>query len=464
MDDEPMGEIVGEENPLQKGQNACVALCLGIVLFPISLFLLGWNEHRYVCEDKNIIFADTKSVEVGCSSSGLTGEFAFFSCPIQESSLQTFYPCMFNTDSHMDCESDIGKAFSFKSVSASQYVEMVQCKMNCQTETRKVNGRNQKVETCDYESSYEPTYQSSTDFRDQNLASQRCNGYNPAQGNPRFPSNVDPGTSADSAAGPILVGDVAASYTLNDKLVKQLTPDMDVQLANVATNLTSNIVSPTQPPVILTRSNVVINGNYLQTCLPGNEQVGCVRISYKKSSSTSPSVLTSVGEGGMTEPAQAPGGWLCGPSAWQAINAKKMDKATMIATLKGENTTTVYILRILGVFMAWGAVYCMFSPIAAAADILGDCINICPCGGYVEDCLEGIVTTVLCGLSCGIGCSCAFVVIGLVWLVMRPLYGSLMLLVACCCCGGAGALYTAYKGDKNSSQKELDYDSDINNE
>lgn len=56
----------------------------------------------------------------------------------------------------------------------------------------------------------------------------------------------------------------------------------------------------------------------------------------------------------------------------------------------------------------------------------------------MEDFLEGVVNSVLCCLSCGIGCSTGFVVIALVWLFMRPLYGGILLAIAvgmCICVG-----------------------------
>merc|ERR1712137_415008 len=78
---------------------------------------------------------------------------------------------------------------------------------------------------------------------------------------------------------------------------------------------------------------------------------------------------------------------------------------------------------------------------------------MCPCGGYIEDFLEGVVQSVLCCLSCGIGCSCGFTVIALVWLFMRPLYGGILLAIAvtmCVCVGVVRSSTTARRGKGRS--------------
>ena len=49
-------------------------MCLGLVMLPLSLLLLGYNENNYVCENSRILYAESKAWErkrdmsMNCSS------------------------------------------------------------------------------------------------------------------------------------------------------------------------------------------------------------------------------------------------------------------------------------------------------------------------------------------------------------------------------------------------------------
>ena len=98
------------------------------------------------------------------------------------------------------------------------------------------------------------------------------------------------------------------------------------------------------------------------------------------------------------------------------------------------------MVRVLGLLFCAVTIYCCFSPISAAADVVGDYLRCIPCvGPTLEDLLEGMVDALLCAVSCAIGCSCGLLVIAITWLVMRPLVGSGLLAVCLVlfCCGYA---------------------------
>merc|ERR1719231_452838 len=100
----------------------------------------------------------------------------------------------------------------------------------------------------------------------------------------------------------------------------------------------------------------------------------------------------------------------------------------MITQLKAERSATTWILRVIGLICAWLSLYCMFQPIAASADVMGDCLNLIPfCGGAIGNMLEGIVEMFLCIIACGWGCSCGLLVIAIVWIGMRPTIGGPLL-------------------------------------
>mmetsp|Transcript_63379 Transcript_63379/g.163057 ORF Transcript_63379/g.163057 Transcript_63379/m.163057 type:complete len:472 (+) Transcript_63379:81-1496(+) len=448
MDEFTEVEEEGDDGPCGKIGKAMTMACLGIVLFPLSLLMLGWNENSYVCENNRILYADNKAVVVpNCDNADLMDKFVFLSCPVLESSLMEFTPCVFNGGT-MSCQSQL--PVKFRSASGSQNVEMYQCVEECSTKTEKhknMAGQNEvkKVTTCTYEMKWATRYHDSSGFKYslQQISNNGCPDIVKAGGNPQPPSNMDMGQSEEFAQSIVVGKSVSSGFTLNKALVDALNPDTPVPLQQFASGFsgplptTSGIAMPWSRPLAVSAANMGVQGNYLTTCTV--QQLGCVRASYMQSGATNPSVFTHVETTGLTSKETIPGSWGCSKSKWQAIEKQKMDKAAMVESLQASNSMKTWVLRLVGCLIAWLSVYCCFSPISAAADVLGDCINFCPCGGYAEDLLEGVVDSVLCLMSCGIGCSCALFVIALVWVAMRPLVGGGLMAVAlllCCCVAG----------------------------
>ena len=117
------------------------------------------------------------------------------------------------------------------------------------------------------------------------------------------------------------------------------------------------------------------------------------------------------------------------------------------------NSTSTWIIRVLGLCFTVVTVYCCFAPISAAADVVGDFLRCIPCvGETLEDLLEGMVDALLCAVSCAIGCSCGLLVIAITWLVMRPLIGGGVLLVCMVlfCC--AYAIGQQNKSNRNAAR------------
>jgi hypothetical protein len=419
---------------------ACGACCFGIFMLPIALLVLGWNENNYVCERKRIITAQEKATSIGCATSGSIqdGELYFFSCPFVQSTLQTFTPSDFLDASVAATEPAV------TTISASMTSEMYLCSETCTTKTRKQNGRNVKYKTCDYSLKWQSSYEDGTGFKSNDRASQACGqGY---QRNPPAPTNMQLGTVYKySQSQPVRVGDATGGYILNNDLVTRLTPDEIVDLGN--SSISSHYTGPKASTAIssaftYSRDQLGVSGRYLKSCT--TDVLGCIRITFMKSSATSPSVIAQIDEGGQTTPYFVDASWGCEGAPWQAIEAGSMTKAEMITALHGKNDTQVWIIRFVGLLCCWLAVYLCFSPIVAAAECVGGIINLVPCGGYVQDALEGVATAIVCAISCPLGCSYGLFVIALVWLFMRPLYGAILLAVCACCCGGAFAIRSAY--------------------
>jgi hypothetical protein len=168
------------------------------------------------------------------------------------------------------------------------------------------------------------------------------------------------------------------------------------------------------------------------------------------------SVFAKVGDS-VSQPVESittSGGWGCSKAPFQSLIVGPQTKKEMTASLQSGQTGMVWFLRILGLLACWGAIHCCLAPISAAADVAGDFLNMIPCcGSALEDILEGIVGFILCLISCTVGCSCGLFIIAIVWLVMRPLYGILMLVGVAVLLGIAFAVKSQCKDEAAAEQK-----------
>ncbi|CAJ1363792.1 unnamed protein product [Effrenium voratum] len=198
-------------------------------------------------------------------------------------------------------------------------------------------------------------------------------------------------------------------------------------------------------------------GTSLVTCqMP---RLGCLKIQFFKNWESSVSLMTAV-QSGYTVPVDVPASWGCSPDKYQALEGGISSKQAFSTMLEEANTTSTWMMRFLGLCFAWIAVYCCFQPISASIDVVGDCLRIIPCvGGLLEDLLEGMVTCLLCVVSCCCGCSLGFLVIALMWLYMRPLIGGGLL--AICLVLGIGGYFLAYQNKVNRPARTLEQGSEL---
>eukprot|EP00439_Symbiodinium_sp_Y106_P076444 s227_g15.t1 len=261
-----------------------------------------------------------------------------------------------------------------------------------------------------------------------------------------------------------------------------LAPNMDrpVQLSSFANSFLPIHMLPIMPPrggfsSVTTRTAAIdASGTKIVTC--SQPRVGCLQIRYFKNWDASVSLISKI-EGGYTVPMQVPASWGCSTSSFDALSAGSMSLASFSAQLEDANATRTWFLRVLGLVFTWLTVStwpsvfvdedkdlfsayfrlsCAARPIAAAADIVGDCLAYIPCvGEFMEDLLEGMVDTLLCMVSCGVGCSCGLLVIGIVWLFMRPLIGGGLLLVCVVLGICAFAVAHQHKANKDISDQSF---------
>jgi len=422
--------------------------CLGFLIFPCVLYLLGWNEKSYVCADRRLLYSETKAEQVGCNGVN-SSRFAFFSCPLYEPSLQVYQPCTFN-QGLMACDHSV----VFKSVAGAQTVEMYQCMEKCETTQRKENGKMVKRRKCTCKMDWSDGHSDSSQFK--SSPGSTCPDLAAASGNPPFPDNLQPGTSLDAAQEVQTADDQGRpAYTLNHKLLESLAPDTPVNLRPFAGNFSVPIPGglPWTRPLNVGTSNLRVSndGRYLETCT-GPPRLGCVRISYSQSSATSPSVLATVSEVGATGPASIPGSWGCSSETWQEILAQKTTKQDMVQSLRDANSTMTWVIRILGIAVAVMSVCCCLSPCAALAGAMGECLGYLPCGGEcLGDALEGMVDAMICLVSCPVGVGASLIVMSIVWVAMRPAVGISVLcvgLLLCCCAVGVQQIFGGKRGKR----------------
>jgi len=188
---------------------------------------------------------------------------------------------------------------------------------------------------------------------------------------------------------------------------------------------------------------------------------GCVRISYYINDKTSVAAITQSDSNGVASPHPTESSWGCSAGTWHRVRpttSKEIGKDEFTDEASSSNSMTVWLMRVVGLLLAWLAMFCVLCPIVAMADIFGDCLSCIPCIG---DCLENIVETmvscVVCFISCSTGCAIGLFVIAVVWIVMRPLYGLLLMLACCCLCGLAVFVtqqFQKHKGDSSEDEED----------
>lgn len=442
-----------EQRPGSKMANAFCLCCVGILLFPVALMVLGYNEVNSVCTHEKILYGQKMAEVIGCEprNAWYQNMVVYMSCPVHEDSLQVFTPASFNSMGLQD-------AISFRSTSGSQKAEMYQCVETYRTEKTR-DKETIKIYSYSMEWKSQPVDSSHFAYNGQAQAArdQGC-PYFRQVGNPSWPADLPQSSSQNYAqsvrAGPLTIGHRLIAG--EDSILGGLEPNQRVQLSSFASRFRPfNQLAPHPPAggfVSITPQMAAIDpsGQYIVTCAAPT--IGCLRISYKKNSATTLSVLSGV-EGGYTKPIEVPSSWGCSPGQFDALIGKPMSLTQFAGKFEETNSTNTWMMRVLGLGFVVITVYCCFSPISAGADVIGDFLRCLPCvGGFLEDLLEGMVDTLVWIVSCAVGCSCGLLVIAIVWVAMRPQVGAGLLLVCLVlgCC--AYAIAQQHKKNRDSNR------------
>mmetsp|Transcript_14805 Transcript_14805/g.32538 ORF Transcript_14805/g.32538 Transcript_14805/m.32538 type:complete len:487 (-) Transcript_14805:505-1965(-) len=403
---------------------ACFLMLLGMVAFPTALFSLGIREQKAVCEERDIFFAEKNAQPVECSG-GLTsqGQYVFFSCPVDGTSLAAIGPTSFGFTALAD-------TLNLSTVVLSQSASVYQCQETEHTENRKVNGREESRKTYSYSMvwSDQPLTSSFHEYPD--YVNRYCPGIRDFGGNPPWPAGLPMGTQERYSANVRL-----GSFLLADDLTQRgFVADVPVDLTPFAANFPA--VPPERVPTTLAPGDLAPTGvpGELGSC--AGPRLGCIRVRYAKNSATGASVTASIvpspsGIYGLTAPMTMAQTWGCPSGMRSDIQPGLMALPEMVEKMLAEDREEIFITRLVCILLAWLALFCFMQPCLVGADLIGDVLDYIPiCGAELEDIVETLALSVVCCCSCTTGLLASLIVIGVVWIVMRPVFGICLLLAA----------------------------------
>ena len=153
------------------------------------------------------------------------------------------------------------------------------------------------------------------------------------------------------------------------------------------------------------------NGNTLYIGRhPESPRVGDVRISFYEVPPAEISIIAKTSGDTFTQFRASNG------NSFSKLSMGVKDINTMFDDAKSSNTTTAWILRIIGILLCIGGIKAVVAPIQVLADVI-------PLLGSIVGAGTGLVATLL-------GLAWSFVIIAFAWIRFRPLLGLSLLAAA----------------------------------
>lgn len=321
---------------------------------------------------------------MGCTSpSQHNGELVMMNCNIQKDGLPNF-----------TATGDFS-SLQYEGTGLRVKAEMYQCVEISHSETKKdkVGGGTTTITTYTYQTEWKSEPVSSAAFHEKGSDNfrQNCGTENPA-----WPREV-PRTGSQYAQT-VTVGAVKTSLT-------QSIP-LDTPITNVAA------------PYQWSKSSSTFTSSKWRQASNG---IGNVQVSFYGNDWANPqATLLGMNANGRITAWTAPDSWLCSGFQMTELRMGTFSKDQLFDVLEKEHYTTTWIIRIVGFALLWLAFSLLFGPL----EVLADCI---PCIG---PCLGDSIAAVTCCISCLPATACCSLVVGVVWVVMRPLVGVPLLLLS----------------------------------
>lgn len=354
----------------------------GLVMFIAGTCLLWWNEGRAVKTAKAINEAQSVAVHVDDVSSvdpSINGKLIHASA---------------FADTKDTLSDDIFGVREL-AIKLSRTVEYYQWVEETKTEKRdKIGGGQETVTTYTYEAKWVGSPVNSSDFEDPEY-----------QGENFVLTKVE---NQNQLAPTVTFG----GYTLPDFLKRQISGVKPVQVNMTEDQIAQwnnevrkqiNIADDTE--MVHVKDNVVYFGQS-----PNSPQVGDVRVTIEKVVPADVSVIAKV-NGSTFEDYIAKNG-----ESFSRIEMGTISAENMFQHAHDENNMLTWILRLIGLLLVVGGLKAMFSIVTTLLKVLPFLANIADAG-------IGIVSGVL-------GFVWSLLVIGIAWLVFRPVIGIALLVVA----------------------------------
>lgn len=399
-------------------------------MFMGALVIIGWNEKTFVCGHRRFIYASRHARAADCSGvlkdgkPAEPGDFLLFACELDKSSLATL---------DFDLKEREGPFGLPPSVHVRRAVEIYQCTETCFLPHE---------HACVYRPAWVTRKADTVKFRDPHGAASASgcgaawNGTGPheallsARGERRIGNGV-------AKAGQFYLGAPLLDHFAANTVERWRLPQAGAEW--YFENVSAKFI-PTRP---------AFNATYIvdASCKDDNLHIGCIRLRYTANTDSGITAFAAVAE--RTDSGElklAPqlipaGSWDCEELDWWAGRPGILgkpgapDRASAVARLHKENSTSTWVFRSAGLILAW---------LVIVATFLGAGLSCCSRGEHRQDCLGHVMTMVLGTISCSIGCSCGLMLVAIVMIGCSPALGTVALGAALVLLGIASALIVRY--------------------
>ena len=430
---ESLGNVAVErENFCQRMGNSLCGVCFGILLFLGSIFLLGWNEFNYVRNQAILLKVDKEVIEAGCvPSASNVGKPIWASCVVQRG-----YD--FTTDPQVQ---SMGLSFSGEVRGAwfkadSTVLQWTEDK-SCSSHSTGGGGR-EKDCTYDYNLEWVSSPQSSSNFYCYPSWRPGCQrSGSQIQNSGTIPTSLQQTLNAPD--GTVGMGSSTDSLYFLDNKEMGVFPSVPV-----------TVPSGQRTSLLPNKQLVQVDATSVQfSSVPGQNSIGDVRTTFTQSQVqfglTQVAIIAKQAAMSTSNAQMRP--WdtqLPGTMSlvdWASMGG--LSKSDMINEKQSENGAMVIALRFVGFILMWLGLQLVTGPIALMPQIV-------PCCGEM---IGEMVGCALCCMNCLISLALSLTVIGVAWLMARPILGIGLLLVAAAAVCGAGVLRNKFR--KNAREPSM---------
>jgi len=362
---------------------------------------VGWNEHRAMCAQTAIaegarLVGSTVRGSSAADRRATEGGLVLFSGKLSRT--QELRP-----QGHAGFEA----AVSVPGIGLKTQVEMLQCVETAEKKTHKskVGGGTKTTVSYTHRRAWLPHYENSSSFKGKDTKGWKatCNAENPSWiGLPR-PGSV----YADS----VRVG----AFNITADLLRSVP---------LASRIDGGGVEGWAK-----QGGRYVSEMWVVTGAQNKHKIGWVRVSFFSNDwGTKEVTVLGKNDAGRIMPWEASPTWLCSGSSLFKLRMKDTwTKDAFFEDMRTEESAMVWVCRVAGLAALWVA----FGMMAGPVSVLADCVP--GLGPKLGDAAESVA----CFLAVLPAGCCCLLVVGLVWIVLYPLFGTaaLALFAAGCVCG-----------------------------